>query len=174
MGTNQRLQNELRYELNLLRLQNQQLKKNIFQLENRAEELEEVESFVRQICNNDANVLRQMVSLVEQKGQFHSQTLQVLQRQVIQIIWSVVANSNQGLRCSISPQEAEVLLIRLQQVEGVKVNEPLLRGELVKDRSLKTLIKGVQELTSTKLMADREDWIIRVLPDSLLAKKEKK
>jgi hypothetical protein len=162
------MQNELRYDVNVLQMQNQQLKKTLSRLENQVEELEETEMELRQLCNHDSTILRRLVTLVEQQGQVFSQMQQVLLNKVIQIILRVVLESNRG-DGKLSAQQVEVLLIRLQHVPGIQVNESRFRTMLAADHSLTTLLKIILGMImNTKAADENEDWVVRAEPMSLL------
>jgi hypothetical protein len=158
--------NRLRGDVNEFKVQNEVLLRRMQRLDGAVSSLESAERELSVIVK-DQSELERLQRAVARRNQIMGEMKQCLVQQVLQDILAVVVRSDRDSDFQISPQELEVLVLRMKAIAGVQFNERNFRGLMAAgDRRIASVFSMIRTLMKDD--DDRND-IFTFHPEDLVS-----
>lgn len=132
--------NKLRRKVHHLFLANNQLKEHVDDLEKQIENLQECESQLSVISKKQNKNVDQLVDLVRENATLLDKMTRAIKANATMSLVDLALDSDRDESSLFSEREIESLLVRLGHVDGIEVNEKVLRAKLKEDNSLQGVL----------------------------------
>lgn len=170
LGSLRQQQNSLRNETNEFQVQNEVFHRKLQRLDLSVTNLESVETELS-LFAKDRTELKRLKHVVERQNEVHKRMKKCLQNQVLQDILEVVVQADQDRDFQISPQELEVLALRMNGIPGVQFNERNFRALMAAgDRRISSVFSMIRTLMSDD---DDSNDIFTFRPEELMTEIER-
>jgi len=170
LGSLRQQQNSLRNETNEFQVQNEVLHRKLQRLDLSVTNLESIENELS-LFAKDRTELKRLKHVVERQNEVHKRMKKCLQNQVLQDILEVVVQADQDRDFQISPQELEVLALRMNGIAGVQFNERNFRALMAAgDRRISSVFTMIRTLMSDD---DDSNNIFTFRPEQLMPEIER-
>lgn len=136
--------NRLRGEVNELSEENNKLTQNVDELEKSVDKLEEVEGQLAELAGDRANADR-LVACVKKNQELLDEIKQNLENRVIHDIMTVLMRADRNNDFTIGPNELNMIIFSLNNIDGIEFNETLFR-ELLSTHGEKHGDDGVHKI----------------------------
>lgn len=135
-----------RQRVQSLATQNERLYRQLNHLDGMHSRLESVQHDLSKLIGS--NDPKRMVTAVQRWGVVQKELNLVLQQQIQQEVIKAVIDTDRDANFEMSAQELERLILRLQNMPGIRLNEGALRRqlEMEDDRSLKVVLRLIRRI----------------------------
>ena len=132
--------NKLRRKVNHLILANNKLKEHVDDLEQQIPYLQECENKLAAITKKQNKTVDQLVDLVRENATLLDKMTKAIKANATMSLVDLALDSDRDESSLFSEREIESLLMRLGRVDGIEVNEKVLREKLKEDNSLQGVL----------------------------------
>ncbi|CAB9524504.1 expressed unknown protein [Seminavis robusta] len=138
------IHNKLRRKVHHLYLENNKLKEHVDDLESNVKELGDVENQLSDITKKQDSNVDDLVKLVKENGTLTNQMTRLIMASAAMQMMDLALDSDRDESNLFSDDEIDSLLRRLENIEGIKVNETALREHIKEDNSLQSIMAMLQ------------------------------
>lgn len=165
-----RIQNKLRKEVNRLMAENNKLHDNVDELETQVGGLKKIEGELQDIATTQGTNVEQLVSLVKENQILLDAMNRNLKATTVETLLQIVLRSDRDESFHISGDEVDILMLRMQNVEGVEIDEHRLRKKIEKSGGdLSCVIQMIKDMVNKDL--PEEEQIFSVHAEKMHSKK---
>lgn len=132
METLREVHNKLRQEVNRLQIENNELTATNTELEGQVEKVKEVEKGLNDVLTAQGQQVDTFVQTVKENQAILDKIKENLEAKISQDILSAVMQADRDGDFTIDPNEIDVLILRLNNAQGVEMEEDRFR-QLLKD-----------------------------------------
>lgn len=146
LGSLRKQQNILRATTNNFSVQNEVLHRKLARLDISVSSLEAVEHELALFASNETE-LNRLKHVVERQREIHAEMKKCLRKQILHDILDVVVHADRDRDFSVSPPEMEIMIVRMNALQGVQFHERLFRARMSqKDRSIGVIMRMIRNL----------------------------
>lgn len=155
-------QNRLREEINYLHQQEERLYRSLEKCDANILKMERVERQLNRIAGGSHNVHR-MLLVVQEQRQVYRGIKESLRKSVLQSILTALVKSDQDGNFMIQSREMQVLIVRLNMMQGVQFNETMFREVIeAESQSLSSIMRLIRSL-----LRDDDETVFVLCPEEL-------
>lgn len=161
LETLREVHNKLRQEVNRLQIENNELTATNTELEGQVEKVKEVEQGLSDVLSAQGQQVDTFVATVKENQVVLDKIKENLEAKISQDILSVVMQSDRDGDFTIDPEEIDVLILRLNNAQGVDLEEDKFR-QMLKDSGYH--VSAVLSILKNMMDTDvkEEDRVIHV------------
>jgi len=161
-GTLRNHQNQLRAEVNYLYQEQERLQRSLTRLDSNVMQIETMERELSRLAGSKHNINR-LLDVVHQQEQVYDNIKENLKKSVLQSILTALVQSDGDGNFVIHSREMEVLVVRLNMMEGVKFHEQKFRQLIGTDsQSLATIMRLIRSL-----LQDDDETVFVLCPEEM-------
>lgn len=131
--------NRLREQVGLLHQQNDSLKHSIDEFSKQNAKLKQCEFNLDMFAKKSGKTVDKLVEIVQENGKIQQEIQNNLKMEVIRQMMTAILQTDADRNFVVSPQEVELLIMRLKNLPGVQLDEAAFRSCLASDEDALTL-----------------------------------
>mmetsp|Transcript_28711 Transcript_28711/g.53938 ORF Transcript_28711/g.53938 Transcript_28711/m.53938 type:complete len:324 (-) Transcript_28711:645-1616(-) len=146
LGSLRREHNDLRRQANFFVQERERLHRTLDRIDQKMAELHYVPQELHRLSKKHDQDVDRLTHIVQEKKLVQEKIRKKLQQRVMQQLLGVVVNADKDSDFSLSPNEVDVLVVRLGLIEGIEFNEKRFREMLAEDPSIHSVFKMLRSM----------------------------
>lgn len=138
--------NKLRQEVNRLQEENDALQGQVHDLQVEVDKVDDLERQLGAIAKDQGANVKDLVEAVKENGIILKEQAKCAKAAFEEQLFTTVLRTDRNRDMRIEGREADILILRLKNQEGITLNEEKFRDRLEKESSVATLMKIVYDL----------------------------
>jgi len=149
--------NKVREEVNRLQEENNDLHRNVDELQVKVEHVQNIEQQLSQIAQSQNSTVNKLMILVKENGVVVKKQSDVIKASFAEQLFTTVLLTDRNNDMKITEREANLLVMRLRNQQGIKLNENELRASLRRSNgSISAIMDIVHNLEKQNNQNDEE------------------